>query len=80
MPERCFYKIEQKEDGLFKKANEFLDMEEELRNTQKDAIESQVPKFSKYQGRKGLNRIVQYTGFVFDDQENIDPKVWNTKK
>ena len=80
MPERCFYKIEQKEDGLFKKANEFLDMEEELRNTQRDAVKSKLHKFSKYEGIRGYNRIVQYTGFVFDDQENIDPKVWNTKK
>ena len=80
MSERCFYKIEQKEDGLFKKANEFLDMEEELRNTQKNTIETQLPKFSKYRGKKGFNRIVRCTGFVFDDQENIDPKVWNTKE
>lgn len=80
MPERCFYRIEQKEDGLFKKANEFLDMEEELCNIQKNSIESQLPKFSKYKGTRGFNRIVQYTGFVFDDQESIDPKVWNTKE
>ena len=80
MSERCFYKIERKEGGLFKKANEFLDMEEELRNTQKNAIESQLPKFSKYQGERGFNRILRYKGFVFDDQENIDPKVWNTKE
>lgn len=80
MSERCFYKIEQKEDGLFKKANEFLDMEEELRNTQKNAIESKIPEFSKYQGESGFHRIVRYNGFVFDDQENIDPKVWNTKE
>lgn len=80
MSERCFYKIDKKEDGLFKKANEFLDMENELRNTQKNSIESQLPKFSKYQGERGFNRIVIYKGFVFDDQDNIDPKVWNTKE
>lgn len=28
--------------------------------------------------KKGFNRIVRYTGFVFDDKESIDPKVWKT--
>ena len=28
----------------------------------------------------GFNRIVQYTGFVFDDKESIDHKVWKTKE
>lgn len=35
MAERCFFKIEQKDCDLFKKVSEFLDMEEELRETQK---------------------------------------------
>lgn len=80
MAERCFFKIEQKDCDLFKKVSEFLDMEEELRETQKKAIESQLPKFSMYQGQRGFTRIVRYTGFVFDDKENIDPKVWKTKE
>ena len=79
MSERCFYKIEQKDCGLFKKASEFLDMEEELREIQKKTIESQLPKFSMYQGQRGFTRIVRYTGFVFDER-NIDPKVWKTKE
>ena len=78
--EQLYYKVENKDCDLFKRANEFLAMEEKLRETQRKTIESQLPKFSKYKGRKGFNRIVQYTGFVFDDKESIDPKVWKTKE
>ena len=78
--EQIYYKVENKDSELFKRANAFLVMEEELRETQKRTIELQLPKFSKYQFLKGFNRIVQYTGFVFDDKENIDPKVWKTKE
>ena len=78
--EQIYYKVENKDSSLFKRANEFLAMEEKLRETQKRIIESQLPKFSKYQFIKGFNRIVQYTGFVFDDKESIDSKVWKTKE
>lgn len=78
--ERIYYKVENKDSALYKRANEFLTMEEKLREIQRNAIESKVPKFSKYKARKGFNRIVRYTGFVFDDKENIDPKVWKTKE
>ena len=76
---QLYYKVENKDSDLFKRANEFLAMEEKLRETQRKAIESKVPKFSKYKAAKGFNRIVRYTGFVFDDKESIDPKVWKTK-
>lgn len=78
--EQIYYKVENKDSVLFKRANVFLAKEEELREIQRKAIESKVPKFSKYKCLKGFNRIGQYTGFVFDDKENIDPKVWKTKE
>ena len=78
--EQIYYKVENKDSELFKRANVFLAKEEELREIQRKAIESKVPKFSKYKCLKGFNRIGQYTGFVFDDKENIDPKVWKTKE
>lgn len=78
--EQLYYKVENKDCDLFKRANEFLAMEEKLREIQRKAIESRVPKFSKYKGVKGFNRIVRYTGFVFDDRESIDAKVWKTKE
>lgn len=78
--ERLYYKVENKDCDLFKRANEFLAMEEKLRETQRKTIESELPKFSKYKCVKGFDRIVQYTGFIFDDQESIDPKVWKTKE
>ena len=78
--EQIYYKVENKDNDLFKRANEFLAMEENLREIQKKTIESQLPKFSKYKGEKGFNRIVQYTGFVFDNKESIDHKVWKTKE
>ena len=78
--EQLYYKVENKDCDLYKRANEFLAMEEKLRETQRNAIESKVPKFSKYKARKGFNRIVRYIGFVFDDKESIDPKVWKTKE
>ena len=78
--EHIYYKVENKDSDLYKRTNEFLAMEEKLRETQRNAIESKVPKFSKYKCVKGFNRIVQYTGFIFDDTESIDPKVWKTKE
>lgn len=80
MSERCYYKVEDVDSDLFKKASEFLDMEEEFINTQKQTVEKKVPKFSYYKCRRGFERIVRYIGFVFDDQENIDKKVWKTKE
>ena len=77
---QLYYKVENKDSDLFKRANEFLAMEEKLREVQRQALESQIPEFSKFKGRKGFNRIEQYIGFVFDDKENIDPKVWKTKE
>ena len=77
---QLYYKVKNKDSVLFKRANEFLAMEDELREMQRKTIESKLPKFSKYQFIKGFSRVVQYTGFVFDDKENIDPKVWKTKE
>ena len=77
---QLYYKVENKDSDLYKRANEFLVMEDKLREIQRKTIESKVPKFSKYKARKGFNRIVRYIGFVFDDKESIDPKVWKTKE
>lgn len=79
MSELCYYKTPKGSD-LFKKANEFLSIEEDLRKKQHEAIVARVPKFKKYQGEKGFNRIVRFKGFVFDNPETIDSKVWSTKK
>ena len=80
MSERCYYKVENTNSILFKRTNEFLDMEKQLRIKQKETVEAQIPKFSLYRGERGFTRIVRYTGFAFVDQGNIDPKVWNTKE
>lgn len=78
--EQLYYKVENKDSDLFKRANEFLAMEEKLKEIQRKTIESQLPKFSRFQYSGGFNRIVRYTGFVFEDKESIDPKVWKTKE
>lgn len=80
MSERCYYKVENTNSILFKRTNEFLDMEEQLRKKQEETVEAHVPNFSLYRGERGFNRIVKYIGFVFVDQDNIDHKVWNTKE
>lgn len=80
MSERCYYKVENIDSELFKKASEFLDMEKELINVQKQAIEKKVPKYSCYKGIMGFERVIRYDGFVFEDHENIDKKVWKTKE
>lgn len=79
MSQRCYYKVTDQNSELFKKSSEFLTMEDELRDKQRKAIEERVPKFTTYRGSRGFNRIIQYKGFVFEDVENIDPKVWVTK-
>lgn len=80
MSERCYYKVEDKESELFKKASVFLDMERELTKEQKQTIEKKLPKFSFYVSQSGFERVKRYVGFVFDDQEHIDNKVWVTKE
>lgn len=80
MSERCFYKVEDSQSALHKKCCEFLDMEKELTEKQKNTIEEKLPKFSKFKCVRGFTRIVRYVGFVFDDQEHIDAKVWKTKE
>ena len=80
MSERCYYKVDNKNCDLFKKASDFLAMEKELIEIQKKTVEEKVPKFSHYQGVREFTRVNRYVGFVFDDQENIDKKVWKTKE
>ena len=80
MSERIYYKVENKDSELFRKASEFLAMEDRLREEQKSAIEAKVPKFKMYRGERGFNRIVRFIGFVFEDSQNIDSKVWKTEE
>ena len=49
---QLYYKVKNKDSDLYKRANEFLSMEEKLREIQRKTIESQLPKFSKYKGEK----------------------------
>lgn len=80
MSEQIYYKVENKDSELFRKASDFLAMEERLSEEQKAAVIAKVPKFKTYRGEKGFDRIVKFTGFVFDDPQNIDSKVWKTEK
>ena len=77
--ERIYYKVVDKDCDLFKRVSAFLEMEDNLRKVQKEAVEAKVPSFTLYRGEKGFNRIVKYTGFVFNDPDNVDTKVWKVK-
>lgn len=77
--ERSYYKVTDKSCKLFVDCSKFLKHEAELHKIQKETIEARMPKFEKYRGTKGFNRIVTYTGFVFEDPDKLDPKEWNTK-
>lgn len=77
--ERNYYKVTDTNCELFRKASEFLQMEQELRDTQKKAIKARVPKFTTCRVDRGFNRIDRYIGFVFDNVDDIDPKTWVTK-
>ena len=72
--ERSYYKVIDQSCELFKDCSEFLNHEAELRKAQREAIEARVPKFEKYRGTKGFDRIVIFTGFVFDKPEELDPE------
>ena len=76
---RSYYKVIDQSCKLFKDCSEFLNHEAELRKEQMEAIEARVPKFEKYRGTKGFDRIVTFTGFVFDKPEELDPKEWKTE-
>ena len=79
MSQRVYYKVTDTECDLYKKSSEFLVMEEELRKTQREAVEACVPKFTTYRGERGFNRIIRYKGFVFENVDDIDQKTWVTK-
>ena len=79
MSQRVYYKVTDTECDLYKRTSEFLAMEEGLRKTQREAVEARVPKFTTYRGDRGFNRIIRYIGFVFENVDGIDPKVWTTK-
>ena len=79
MSQRVYYKVTDTECDLYKKSSEFLAMEEELRKTQREAVEARVPKFTTYRGERGFNRIIRYKGFVFENVDETDPKAWVTK-
>lgn len=77
--ETSYYKVIDQSCKLFKDCSEFLNYEAELRKTQKEAIEARVPKFKKYRYTKGFDRITTYTGFMFDNPEELDSKEWKTE-
>lgn len=76
---RVFYKVIDSSSELYRKCNDFLKMENDLREAQKNAIRERVPEFKTYYGERGFNRIHKYTGFVFEHVYDIDSKVWTTK-
>lgn len=79
MAEKCFYRVENNGCELFEKACKFLALEEEMCQTQEKAVTERLPKFTICKQERGFNRIARFTGFVFDDQDSIDLKVWRTK-
>ena len=54
MSEQIYYKVENKDSELFRKASEFLALEDRLREEQKAAIMEKVPKFKTYRGEKRI--------------------------
>lgn len=76
---RVFYKVLDPSSELYRKCDDFLTMENDLLEAQKNAIHERVPEFKTYYSERGFNRTPQYVGFVFEHVYDIDSKVWTTK-
>lgn len=79
-----YYKITNKESGLYKKLYELRAKEKEIdrRNSAKvrEAVGDDWDEFTGWSGQQNLWRCTQYSGFKFKHPENLPPKTWKAHK
>lgn len=78
--EKSFYKVVNKECDLYKRASEFIENEQFLKNLQYTVIKNMVPEFSEVNVNKFFYRVPVYEGFLFVDQSNVCSKTWRKEE
>lgn len=79
-----YYKIENTECEVYKALHELRTEELRIEEENKDLIKEKVGlTYSKFLGgnsQQNWRRVQQYQGFVFDNPDQVDPKVWKESK
>lgn len=79
-----YYKIEKKESELYQKLHEMRSEELQFEKDNLKAIEERIGlKFETFLGHRGqqsFGRVTSYSGFVFNETEKVDIKVWKKSK
>lgn len=78
--EKSYYKVVNKECALYRRASEFIEIEQLLKNIQYTEIKHKIPAFSEVNINKILYRVPVYEGFVFVDQSSVCPKTWRKEE
>lgn len=79
-----YYKIENKDCKVYKELYEMRTKELEISEENKKAIEEKtVLTFESFLGKSGqqnFRRVTQYSGFLFNEPEKVDLKIWKKHK
>lgn len=79
-----YYKIENKDSKIYKKLHELrlneIRIEKDNLAKVKERIGHSFSNFLGHHGQQNLHRTTQYIGFVFDNPEELDSKVWKKHK
>ena len=79
-----FYKITDKESGLYKKLHELrsneLKIDKENNSAVKKLVGDDWDRFSGWKGQQNFHRVTMYSGFAFKHPENLPPKTWKKHK
>ena len=79
-----YYKILKQNSEIYKELKAFREKEILIEKKNQETIEKTIPhKWSKYlgyQGQQNFERVTTYSGFKFDDPEQVDSKIWRRHK
>jgi hypothetical protein len=79
-----YYKIINKDSLVYKELHEMrskeLNWEIENKQMLKDKIGLKWSKFSGYLGQQTFNRTTDYYGFIFDEPDKVNEKIWKKDK
>lgn len=79
-----YYKIINKDSEVYKKLHELRSSELIIEENNKKLINDKVKlKYSAtfgYEGQQNFKRVTSYSGFVFDEPDLVDAKIWKQLK
>ncbi len=79
-----YYKITNKDSEVYKKLYQLRIDEKRIEKENREAIEKKVgldwQQYIGMAGQQNFHRCTQYTGFVFQEPEKVDAKIWELSK